>query len=422
MIVRPRPPRVTWALVSFWIAACSGAPGEPSAVQGTVSNLKGTGLVLQVNGRYDLTVPAGASTFRFAVSFVEGASYEVTVLTQPSDPPQVCAVKNGQGTVGSGNDLRVECVTEHEIAGKVQGLAREGLQLHLAWEGGAGEDLSVSPATPGEDAPFAFSSKVPVGASYSVTVTQDPLNLTCTVPSGGEARMDDSEVTDVNVVCACSAVAGMATTEYQCIDFDGEMPAWTETVSGTGALSRSSELARSPGYSLKTSVENHADGVATITWRSAGASEIQSVSVSAAIAPVLWPQGVAVATAGINIFCIVVGNITICLSDTVNTGLELEWVYDGTVLTAARCPLSFADGSTATFASSVWNTAALTLRPGTGVIEVAVNNFPAIGSCAGTPASAGAVAEVTVGLSANCGDRCPPWIGYFDDIVAVVQR
>jgi hypothetical protein len=119
---------------------------------------------------------AGATTFRFGFSFVEGASYEVTVRTQPINPAQICTVENAKGTVGSGDarDVKVRCITAYGIGGKVQGLAGTGLRLHLSWEGGAGEDVPVSSATPVADVPFAFQAKVLSGSSYSVTVAASP--------------------------------------------------------------------------------------------------------------------------------------------------------------------------------------------------------------------------------------------------------
>src|SRR5271166_4989187 len=55
-----------------------------NTIGGTISGLTGTGLVLQDNGGNNLTVSANATTFTFATALDSGASYAVTVLTQPS--------------------------------------------------------------------------------------------------------------------------------------------------------------------------------------------------------------------------------------------------------------------------------------------------------------------------------------------------
>jgi hypothetical protein len=70
-------------------------------IGGTISGLSGSDLVLQDNGGNDLTVGAGATSFTFTTPIATGDAYSVTVLTQPSNPPQTCAVTNGSGTMAS---------------------------------------------------------------------------------------------------------------------------------------------------------------------------------------------------------------------------------------------------------------------------------------------------------------------------------
>jgi hypothetical protein len=79
---------------------------------GTVSRLVGAGLVLQNNGGNNLTVSANGS-FNFTTGLATGAAYSVTVLTQPSNPTQVCTVTNGSGTVASAaiTNVAVNCLT-----------------------------------------------------------------------------------------------------------------------------------------------------------------------------------------------------------------------------------------------------------------------------------------------------------------------
>ena len=68
------------------------------SVGGTVTGLVGTGLVLQDNLANDLAISANAS-FTFTTAIASGATYSVTVLTQPSGPTQVCTVGSAGGTV-----------------------------------------------------------------------------------------------------------------------------------------------------------------------------------------------------------------------------------------------------------------------------------------------------------------------------------
>jgi 6-phosphogluconolactonase len=71
-------------------------------VGGTVTGLKGTGLVLQDNSRDDLRVNANGA-FTFSSRVAKGNTYSVTVKTQPSNPAQTCTVQGGSGTIPKAN-------------------------------------------------------------------------------------------------------------------------------------------------------------------------------------------------------------------------------------------------------------------------------------------------------------------------------
>jgi 6-phosphogluconolactonase len=90
--------------------ACAAATFQ---VGGSISGVKGSGLVLQDNAGDNLTVAANATTFAFATSLPSGAAYAVTVATQPANPAQVCTVTNGSGTVAVSNisSVSVKCVS-----------------------------------------------------------------------------------------------------------------------------------------------------------------------------------------------------------------------------------------------------------------------------------------------------------------------
>jgi hypothetical protein len=71
------------------------------SVGGTVTGLVGTDLVLQDNLGDSLTISANGN-FAFATAIASGATYSVTILTQPVGPPQVCTVTAASGTVTAG--------------------------------------------------------------------------------------------------------------------------------------------------------------------------------------------------------------------------------------------------------------------------------------------------------------------------------
>jgi hypothetical protein len=64
--------------------------------------LTGSGLVLQLNSTYSVTIPANGTSFTFPTPIPDGEGYSVAVLTQPSSPLQNCVVNNATGTVGAG--------------------------------------------------------------------------------------------------------------------------------------------------------------------------------------------------------------------------------------------------------------------------------------------------------------------------------
>ena len=101
----------------------SSAPPPPATytVGGTVSGLVGTGLVLRDNGGDDLPVAAdGAIAFKTRIT--DGATYSITVFTQPASPTQTCAVTHGSGTIVSSDatNVAVSC-TLNAITGFVSG-------------------------------------------------------------------------------------------------------------------------------------------------------------------------------------------------------------------------------------------------------------------------------------------------------------
>jgi environmental stress-induced protein Ves len=175
-------------------------------VGGTVSGLKGTGLVLQNNAGDNVTVNADG-TFAFPTTLTSAAAYAVTVKTQPSNLSQTCTVTNGTGNVTSANitNVAVACVTnKFTVGGTVSGLVGTGLVLQ---NNGAG-DLSVA-----ADGSFTFSGSQDDGSDFAVTVKTDPANPTqaCTV-TGGSGKVAGGNVGSVTVNCSTKKYAIGGTT------------------------------------------------------------------------------------------------------------------------------------------------------------------------------------------------------------------
>ena len=137
------------------------------SVGGAVSGLIGRGLVLQNNGGDPLEVDANGA-FTFARKLASGASYDVTVRTEPSDPSQACTVANGSGVIGAANvtNVSVSCTTsEFTIGGRVRGLAGSGLVLR----NNGGDDLAIE-----RDGAFTFATALPLAPAMRSSSPRSP--------------------------------------------------------------------------------------------------------------------------------------------------------------------------------------------------------------------------------------------------------
>lgn len=166
-------------------------------VGGTVSGLAGSGLVLKLNGSTSLPVSQNGS-FTFPAGLATGATYAVTVGTQPSNPTQSCVVSNGAGTVGSVDvtNVLVTCAGQppqlYTVGGRVSGLTGSGLVLKL----NGGSDLAMS-----TNGLFNFPGGLPTGTHYEVTVGAQPSGQVCTV-TDGSGTIGAANVSNVRVACA----------------------------------------------------------------------------------------------------------------------------------------------------------------------------------------------------------------------------
>lgn len=164
------------------------------ALGGTVTGLTGTGLVLRNNGGDDLPIAANGP-FRFATPVRSGATYTVSVATQPRQPTQSCVIQSGFGVMGAAEvlDLQVFCMTNPvTIGGRITGLTGTGLVL----QNNGTADLAVQPGA------TSYSFTVPRDAAYTISVKTQPTapNQTCTlVNAGGTTTTVD--VTNIDLTC-----------------------------------------------------------------------------------------------------------------------------------------------------------------------------------------------------------------------------
>jgi hypothetical protein len=215
-------------------------------IGGAVSGLVGSGLVLQLNRANDLTI-VGNTAFAFETTLQNGARYEVSVRTQPGNPPQECAIANGSGTVTGTNvtNIAVNCVVRSfTVGGTVSGLVGSGLALEL----NGGNRLQIA-----SDGSFRFAIPVPSGAEYHVKVASVPANppQECSV-TGGDGRIGNANVNNVRVNCAASTffvggtVVGLLGRGLELQNNGGE----TVTVNADGDFRFPTKLASGAEYSV----------------------------------------------------------------------------------------------------------------------------------------------------------------------------
>jgi hypothetical protein len=169
-------------------------------IGGTLTGLDSGTSVTLVDGDDSVEVGANGS-FTFPVKFPSGATYNVTVGTQPSG--ETCTVTNGSGTIGTKNvtTVKVACAApkEYTLGGTVSGL-NSGTSVTLV----DGDDsIEV-----GANGSFTFPVKFPSGTTYNVTVGTQPSGETCTVTNGSGTI--SANVSNIAVSCSGNTGGGGA--------------------------------------------------------------------------------------------------------------------------------------------------------------------------------------------------------------------
>ena len=125
-------------------------------------------------------------SFSFATTVASGATFTVSVKTQPSGPAQTCQLSAASGTVGAADvtGVVVNCGTNaFTVGGTITGLAGTGLVL----QNNGGNDLAVAGG-----GTFAFTTPVTSGGAFAVTVKTQPSApmQTCAVSQGTGTRRE----------------------------------------------------------------------------------------------------------------------------------------------------------------------------------------------------------------------------------------
>lgn len=165
-------------------------------VGGTISGL-GTGLAVELRNTVtgENLVRNANGAYAFVNPQIGGASYQVTVLTQPAG--QTCTVANASGVIGAANvtNVNVTCTTNtYTVGGTVSGLGA-GLAVELR-NNATGENLVRN-----ANGAYTFVNPQASGASYLVSVLTQPAGQTCTV-ANGSGVIGTANVANINVSCS----------------------------------------------------------------------------------------------------------------------------------------------------------------------------------------------------------------------------
>ena len=256
------------------LASATYAHAATFTIGGTVSGLNtGTSVTLLDKGSNALKVTANG-TFAFTTALATGATYKVTVGTQPTG--ETCTVTDGTGTVGTANvtTVVVSCENSYTIGGTLSGLDT-GTSVTLLDNGGGALKLTANGT-------FAFKTALASGTAYKVTVSVQPTGETCTV-TGGTGTVGTANVTTVVVSCVNTytiggTLSGLNTgTSVTLLDNGGG--ALKLTANGTFAFKTA--LASGAAYKVTVSVQPTGE-TCTVTGGTGtvGTANVTSVVVS----------------------------------------------------------------------------------------------------------------------------------------------
>lgn len=170
----------------------NGPATEGVRISGSITNLLGDGLVMQLNGGRDIS-PAGTHTQFFFVNVPKRTNYTITVHTQPTNPWQTCVVAGGTGVATADNaSATLTCTTNrYAVRGTISGLTGGGFALRI----NGGNPQAIAPGS----TTFAFPD-IASGASFTVAIASQPAGQTCTI-NAADGRVAGGDFTAVTVAC-----------------------------------------------------------------------------------------------------------------------------------------------------------------------------------------------------------------------------
>ena len=209
----------------------------------------GSGLVVKdtTNG-HQATVAANATTFAISPAIASGTAYNVTVLTQPTNPTQSCVVSSGAaGTVGAGavTSVAITCTTStFTVGGTISGLTGTGLVLK--------DTVNSQQVTVLANATtFTITPGVASGGTYAVSVlTQASTPAQFCRVTHATGNITTANVTSVAVACTNVGQVVFVTNPYD-NGGTGTLASFTITAA-TGALTAANGTPATPAVASLT--------------------------------------------------------------------------------------------------------------------------------------------------------------------------
>ena len=203
---------VCGASLAALLAGCGGGNSGDATISGTLTGLApNTSVVLTNNGSDSLTVAANGS-FKFAKTVASKSSYNVEVATEPTG--QTCAVSYGSGVIDYSSDsissVSVNCTNDAPVSVTVTGLAAGSSVTFQLTDTGPLTTITgaVTASTSGT---YTFTNTavtgstivLPIGDTYAMQVSKQPVSQTCILNAGQAASggVVNSNAISVGFVC-----------------------------------------------------------------------------------------------------------------------------------------------------------------------------------------------------------------------------
>jgi environmental stress-induced protein Ves len=323
-------------------------------IGGAISCLAGSGLVLQDNAGNNLTVSSGATTFTFTTALNAGATYAVTVLTQPSTPTQNCVVTSGTGTANANvTTVNVACTTLYTIGGAITGLVGTGLVL----QNNGLNNLTV----PAGATTFAFTMPIAGGSAYSVTVLTQPTVPTqkCVVTGGSGTAT--GTLASVSIACTTTTytvggtTSGLAGTGLVLLDNKGN----NLNVTANGPFAFTAGVGEGLPYSVTIATQPTGPAQVCGVANGTGTSSVNVTNVSVTCTTTTYTIGGTLTTftgTGLVLQDNLGDNLTLgapTTSFTFATPLDVGTTYSVTVLTQPPTQTCLVTGGSGTASANV---------------------------------------------------------------------